>query len=61
MRIFKAYINYLFFKKIMKICQKSQPFFNFFIKFFPKITLLRVDVSKTLWCSGLHFTLIFYF
>ena len=48
MRIFKAYINYLFFKKIMKICQKSQPFFNFFIKFFPKITLLRVDVSKTL-------------
>ena len=47
MRIFKAYINYLF-KKIIKICQKSQPFFNFFIKFFPKITLLRVDVSKTL-------------
>ena len=48
MRIFKAYINYLFLKKFMKICQKSQPFFIFFIKFFPKITLLRVDVSKTL-------------
>ena len=32
----------------MKICQKSQSFFKFFIKFFPKITLLRVDVSKTL-------------